>query len=432
MVGLLISSPVFAEASKHAQAFRLIAYGLAIWAAAVAGCGLSLGFYTLLICRMVVGVGEASFVALAAPYVDDNAPQGSKTRWLAIFFLCIPCGFALGFLYGGLVASSLGWRAAFLIESLAAIPFIVLFFRAPAIDIKGTHEAGDAAEREERAQGHHHGVMVGRLEEAGRDVLQLLQRPVYVWVVAGMTFYTSVVSTLSFYGPQAATALFDMSPKSVDLTFGGVTVLTGVFGTLAGGVMLDKWGSTLRNGSLLCMLGLAIGAIMLILGFAFARTFAPFCVLFALGQCAMFATMAPGNAVALWAVPSGLRPLAMSMSVVAMHIFGDVPTPPLLGLLESKVQNWRISMSVLASLLAFGAAAYGGGVIAARHAVDFRTVAAVRDEEESENISHPSVEFDAEEGSRYSSSETGRKTPEQSLLIGNTSERSGGGGRDSR
>ena len=89
-------------------------------------------------------------------------------------------------------------------------------------------------------------------------------------------------------------------------------------------------------------------------------------------------------------------------------------------------------MSVLASLLAFGAAAYGGGVIAARHAVDFRTVAAVRDEEESENISHPSVEFDAEEGSRYSSSETGRKTPEQSLLIGNTSERSGGGGRDSR
>lgn len=409
MVGLLLSSPVFAEASKHAQAFRLIGYGLAIWAAAVAGCGFSLGFYTLLICRMVVGVGEASFVALAAPYVDDNAPQGSKARWLAIFFLCIPSGFALGFLYGGLVASSLGWRAAFLIEAVAAIPFILLFFRAPPMDIRGTHEAGEAAEHEEATLGHHHGTMVARFEEAGRDIKQLAERPVYIWVVAGMTFYTAVVSTLSFYGPQAATALFDMSPKGVDLTFGGITVLTGVVGTLGGGVLLDKWGSSLRNGSLLCALGLGIGSVLLISGFAFAGTFAPFCVLFALGQCAMFATMAPGNAVALWAVPPGLRPLAMSMSVVAMHILGDVPAPPLLGLLESKVKNWRISMSVLASLLALGAAAYGAGVIASKHAVDFRSMVAVGSQEESGNID------DEEEGLRFH--EQGRKTPEQSLLV---------------
>ncbi len=42
-MGLLASSPVFAEASKHVNAFRLIALGLAVWTLATAGCGLATG-----------------------------------------------------------------------------------------------------------------------------------------------------------------------------------------------------------------------------------------------------------------------------------------------------------------------------------------------------------------------------------------------------
>jgi len=50
---------------------------------------------------------------------------------------------------------------------------------------------------------------------------------------------------------------------------------------------------------------------------------------------------APANAVVLWSVPPGLRPLAMSLSVVATHLLGDVPSPPLLGLLQGWLHNWR-------------------------------------------------------------------------------------------
>lgn len=73
MVGLLLSSPIFAEASKYHNAFRLIGVGLAVWTAAAAGCGLAPGFTSLLLCRMAVGVGEASFVALAAPFIGELA-----------------------------------------------------------------------------------------------------------------------------------------------------------------------------------------------------------------------------------------------------------------------------------------------------------------------------------------------------------------------
>lgn len=51
---------------------------------------------------------------------------------------------------------------------------------------------------------------------------------------------------------------------------------------------------------------------------------------------------APGNAVCMWSVPTQLRPFAMSMSVVAIHVLGDVPSPPLMGLMQGRLQNWRL------------------------------------------------------------------------------------------
>ena len=100
-VGLLITSPIFAQASKHLGGFRLIAMGLVLWTVSTAGAGLAIGgsasrlwqqqscahhhlsaasaagYRTLLLARCIVGVGEASFVALAAPFIGANAYRPS-------------------------------------------------------------------------------------------------------------------------------------------------------------------------------------------------------------------------------------------------------------------------------------------------------------------------------------------------------------------
>ncbi len=60
--------------------------------------------------------------------------------WLATFYLCIPVGYALGYIYGGVVGVALGWRAAFLIEALAMLPLVAVCFVVPPVDIKGTHD----------------------------------------------------------------------------------------------------------------------------------------------------------------------------------------------------------------------------------------------------------------------------------------------------
>jgi MFS family permease len=58
--------------SHACSAFRLIGIGMGTWALATFGCGLAVGFKSLIFCRMLVGVGEASFVALAAPFIGER------------------------------------------------------------------------------------------------------------------------------------------------------------------------------------------------------------------------------------------------------------------------------------------------------------------------------------------------------------------------
>ncbi len=64
--------------------------------------------------------------------------------WLATFYLCIPAGFAFGYVLGGIVHGSMGWqgdwRMAFVLESMAMLPFVLflLLVRNP-IDLAGAY-----------------------------------------------------------------------------------------------------------------------------------------------------------------------------------------------------------------------------------------------------------------------------------------------------
>ncbi|XP_062017803.1 uncharacterized protein LOC133734185 [Rosa rugosa] len=71
----LVCSRNKGSTDQHAvNPFKLIGLGLSIWTFVVTGCGFSFNFLSILICHMLVGVGEASFISLAAPFIDDNAP----------------------------------------------------------------------------------------------------------------------------------------------------------------------------------------------------------------------------------------------------------------------------------------------------------------------------------------------------------------------
>jgi hypothetical protein len=199
---------------------------------------------------------------------------------------------------------------------------------------------------------------------------------------AAYILYTAVLGVYAFWGPKAGKRIFNLAGETADLVFGGVTVITGVFGSLIGGLLLDWLGSTLSNANLVCGLGQLFGLALLLPAFMLAKNFTVFVVLFALGELGLFTLQAPVAAIGMWSVPTALRPLAISMVTVSIHLLGDVPSPPLVGALQSALEagktgaeadaQWRVSMSCCSLLLFFSGVVFLRGAQVAKSAADYR------------------------------------------------------------
>ena len=66
-----------------------------------------------MLCRVLVGLGEASYAVLSPPWIADLFPAGRRNNALTIFYVATPVGSALGYLLGGLALSHGGWRTGF-------------------------------------------------------------------------------------------------------------------------------------------------------------------------------------------------------------------------------------------------------------------------------------------------------------------------------
>ncbi|KAK7368882.1 hypothetical protein VNO80_10915 [Phaseolus coccineus] len=398
MVGLLVASPIFASLAKSVNPFRLIGVGLSVWTLATLCCGFSFNFWSIAVCRMLVGVGEASFISLAAPFIDDNAPASQKTVWLGTFYMCIPAGYAVGYVYGGLVGGHLGWRYAFWMEAILMFPFAILGFVMKPLQLKGfaptdskkeltletaVSEAQDvnasngkdetlslkAEFRDKRShepsRSTYATTILGQFSRFLQDIKELLLDKIFVVNVLGYIAYNFVIGAYSYWGPKAGYSIYNMA--NADMMFGGITVVCGILGSLGGGFLLDFMNSTISNAFKLLSLSTLVGGACCFGAFLFRSEYG-FLALFAIGELLVFATQAPVNYVCLHCVKPSLRPLSMALSTVAIHIFGDVPSSPLVGVIQDKINNWRTTALILTTIFFPAAAIWFIGIFL--HSVD--------------------------------------------------------------
>ncbi|KAK2393308.1 Major facilitator superfamily protein [Trifolium repens] len=356
LVGLLVACLIFASLAKSVNPFRLIGVGLSVWTLATLFCGFSFNFWSISVCRMLVGVGEASFISLAAPFIDDNAPASQ-------------------------VGSHFGWRYAFWIESILMLPFAILGFLMKPLQLKGFGSADLIKVEEPKTVASE--VQVANasnvrddslsLKEEFRDntsndqsksksatkmfdqfsiffidMKALLLNKVYVVNVLGNIAYNFVIGAYSYWGPKAVYNIYHLA--DTDLVFGGITIVCGIVGTLAGGFVLDFMTNTISNAFKLMSVTTFIGAAFF-LGAYLCRNVNGFLALFSIGELLVFCTLGPVSYVCLHCVRPSLRPLSMAMSTVAIHVFGDVPSSPLVGVLQDSINNWRTTSLILTTIL---------------------------------------------------------------------------------
>lgn len=119
----------------------IMTVALTLWSAATAACGFVGSFAQLFAARMAVGIGEAGGVAPAYSIITDYTPPERRARALAIYSFGIPIGSALGIVFGGLIASKINWRFAFIAVGIAGVLLAPVFRATVREPARGHYEA---------------------------------------------------------------------------------------------------------------------------------------------------------------------------------------------------------------------------------------------------------------------------------------------------
>jgi MFS family permease len=82
----------------------------------------------LLLARIGVGIGEAGGGPPAHAMTSDYYPPEKRATVLSVYSTGVHIGVLIGFLAGGFISQTLGWRAAFMAVGLPGVIFAMIFF----------------------------------------------------------------------------------------------------------------------------------------------------------------------------------------------------------------------------------------------------------------------------------------------------------------
>jgi MFS family permease len=301
-------------------------------------------------------VGEASYATLSPTIIDDLAPREAKSRWLAIFYAAIPVGAALGYIVGGVLEPRFGWRMAFFLAGGPGLLLagVTLLIAEPARAATQAAKAGTA-----------------------RVYLDLFANKQYRFAVLGYVAQTFALGGFSEWAAPLLSRKLCYDLAEGNIRFGAITAATGLVGTAVGGIIADRIPGDDRTRAALKVcawssaLAVPFAVCALIVGSSTA-----FLVLLGLAELVIFASTSPTNAAVLDSVPPALRANAMAASIFAIHLLGDLISPPAIGSISDALHDAQgactgargltMGMYLLPVALALSAVAWSRGARAER------------------------------------------------------------------
>lgn len=109
----LLGIPIASFSERHNRV-RIISVCIFIWSVATMLCGFAVGFLSLLIARVAVGIGEAGCTPPANSILSDYYKPKSRATALGIFAMGVMLGSVLAQLFGGTILKFFTWREAFI------------------------------------------------------------------------------------------------------------------------------------------------------------------------------------------------------------------------------------------------------------------------------------------------------------------------------
>lgn len=349
VLGYVFFSPLFGFFGDRIDRRKLMALGLVAWSLSTGLSGFAKGFYSFLLARILVGVGEASFGAIVPSYlkgrVSDTVALNSA---LSVFYVAIPVGSALGYIAGGHFAAAWGWRDLFL---LATFPGLIL--AGGFLLIAPEHENGGASSASPSFM---------------KGLSLIYERRILVLTILGYILNTFALNGVAMFVVRHVAGL-GMAESDASHYFGINLAVTGFIGAFFGGQLASRLvrNSSTPVGGLLRFVGIStlLGVPALAVAFI-VRSPELFLILCFVAQIALFAGTAPLNSVLVARAPAGLEAFTQGITIFAIQLFGGALAPIIIGgaadlLIASGVSDAQGSLALALQIASLAMA--GSGIV---------------------------------------------------------------------
>jgi len=418
VVVYMLAAPVFGWLGDRMSRWLIVGFGVICWSVASGATGLAGSFLVLLVTRCAVGIGEAAYGPVAPTLLSDMFPVRIRGQVMAWFYMAIPVGSALGYVFGGQIAEieHLGWRWAFylVVPPGILLGLICFIMREPPV---GQSDLGDEGAR--KPQPGDYKVLL----RIPSFLLNTVAATGMCFALGGLSYWMpyyiydretrfvwsprveddlakgkdavpaetiaklkTLGSTESFENATAFRAAIQplltrdeyrlhrqaileksrsedsISLGKVNFLFGAIVAVSGLIATLAGGILGDKLrkkhpGSYFFVSGWSAIIGLPIFLGVLLVPFPLAW-FLLFIAVFCL-----FINTGPSNTILANVVPPSIRSTAFALNILVIHMLGDAISPFLIGLIAD-FTNLTLGMLLVSMMIGFSGIVW---VLGSRH-----------------------------------------------------------------
>ena len=338
----------------------LIVTGAVLWSLATLGSAFVHTYWGLYSRRALVGIGEATFGIYAPAVLSDLYPDRERNRILSIFYLAIPVGAALGYLAGGELGSLWGWRRPFLICAVPGLAIAALYGLWGCEPERGAKDGRSRAQLPSPPRLDARRSFVPFARDFAWERLKILRNPAFLTATFGLAAITFALGGISAWMPTFLYRSIGLSVANAGLTVGGITIVDGIGGTIAGGWIAHRWQRTNHRALYLVSCWSAILTVPFGVLVFFGPRWATIPAL-VLAEFCIFLNTGPLNAAIVNSVPAAVRATAISINLFCIHAFGDTFSPQIIGAISDRsnlstgLGVTLVSLAAAAILLGYGA-----------------------------------------------------------------------------
>ena len=202
----------------------ILALGVGLWSAATAATSITHGFVSLGLCRMLIGVGEATVFPVALSLLADLYPGPRLPRSVSIFQSSAGVGVMVGSVLAGLFAAALGWRNMFVLFGAVGLALVLLI----TFTMQRTARTTVAG-----LQSQTHGGLLAAMRA-------IISVPGLGLLVLGYAVSNMMFACLPTWAPTFLFRSHGVTLSQVGAVVGPPAVIGGVAGTILSGILATR------------------------------------------------------------------------------------------------------------------------------------------------------------------------------------------------